>query len=303
MTPRPLHAAAWLLAASLTARPAPASPERAAAERLRARQTTLEGALAERDARARSGALAAYRLARRRALGAGGAAPQRLEETVATDAALLALGRHADEARRLRDELARVRADRAALEGALVATPDAAPAPDGDSETFLAAAVPPVRGTLVGAAGVREDPATGVTLRHAGVTILARANEEARAPAAGRVARVEPLPQGGWAVVVAHEGRWVSVLAGLREPRVTAGAEVAAGAPVGLVGRTLDGAPVVAFELWRARRPVDPRPLLERTSRRPLVERTSRRSLLERRSPRPLAPPRGGARPGGEVAP
>ena len=66
----------------------------------------------------------------------------------------------------------------------------------------------------------------------------------------------------------AHAGGWISVLSGLRDVSVKAGDAVADGAALGLAGRNLDGACVVALELWRGRAAVDPAPLVERSSRR-----------------------------------
>jgi septal ring factor EnvC (AmiA/AmiB activator) len=37
---------------------------------------------------------------------------------------------------------------------------------------------------------------------------------------------------------------------------------VKSGQALGLVGRDLDGAPVLVFELWHKGSPIDPRPLL-----------------------------------------
>ena len=87
-------------------------------------------------------------------------------------------------------------------------------------------------------------------------------------PAAGTVRRVEAQPQGGFAVVTAHPGGWVSVLGGLRDVSVNPGDAVESGGALGLAGRNLDGAVVVSLELWHGRGAVDPGPLVESSSHR-----------------------------------
>jgi septal ring factor EnvC (AmiA/AmiB activator) len=147
--------------------------------------------------------------------------------------------------------------DRRALESAAARRDDAA-APDRIEPRLTR----PVRGAVVGVPGSRPDPVTGAEVRQYALQILARMNEPVHAPAPGIVRRVEPLPQGGFAVVTEHPGGWVSLLSGLREVKAAPGDVVEAESPLGLAGRNLDGAVVVSFELWHARSPVDPRPLL-----------------------------------------
>jgi murein DD-endopeptidase MepM/ murein hydrolase activator NlpD len=120
----------------------------------------------------------------------------------------------------------------------------------------------PARGTLVSGPGIRRDPATGTDSISESVEILSRMNEPVRAVADGQVRRIAALPQGGYAVVTEHADDRISVLAGLRQVDVDEGAAVKAGQPLGLVGRDLDGAPVLVFELWQDGSPIDPRPLL-----------------------------------------
>jgi murein DD-endopeptidase MepM/ murein hydrolase activator NlpD len=121
-----------------------------------------------------------------------------------------------------------------------------------------------VRGAVVGVPGVRADPITGAEVHQHALQILARMNEPVHPPAAGTVRRVEPLPLGGFAVVIEHPGGWTTVLSGLRQPQAEPGDAVDPAGTVGLAGRNLDGAVVVSFELWHHRTPVDPRPLLRR---------------------------------------
>jgi murein hydrolase activator len=224
--------------------------------RLEEREQTLARYAQAAEKVAREQARMAYRLARRRQLGFLGDPGKRLEEARAVDLALLAARRGAAEARAFSDELARVRQERAAM-GHLSVQSEL---PD-DRPDFQR----PVRGALVGAAGMRVDPGTGVEIRQDSVQLLARMNEPVLAPAAGRVSRVEALPQGGFAVVMEHEASWTSILSGMREVSVGVGQTLAAGGDLGLAGRNLDGAAVIAFELWHGRSPVDPAALLRRS--------------------------------------
>jgi murein hydrolase activator len=225
------------------------------AKRLADREQTLARYAQEKTQTARDQARVAYRLARRRQLGFVGDPERRLEEARAVDLALLAARRGAAEARAFSDELARVRQERAATSAVSVRQE-----PDEARPSFQR----PVRGALVGASGLRVDPGTGVELRQDGVQLLARMNGAVLAPAAGKVSRVELLPQGGFAVVMDHGAGWTSLLAGLREVSVGVGQELPAGGGLGLAGRNLDGAAVIAFELWHGRSPVDPAAQLRR---------------------------------------
>jgi murein DD-endopeptidase MepM/ murein hydrolase activator NlpD len=146
------------------------------------------------------------------------------------------------------------------MAGAVTRGEDAAPSTASAPVRFRA----PVRGTVVGVPGLRTDPVTGGAIRQDALQILARMNEPVYPPAAGTVRLVEPLPQGGFAVVTEHAGGWVSVLYGLREVQAAPGASLDPDLPLGLAGRNLDGAVVVSVELWQGRTPVDPRPLLRR---------------------------------------
>jgi len=231
--------------------------EPAALHRLTEREATLADQAQGKDRVARDQARAAYRLARKRQLGFLAEPDTRLEDARALDLALFAARRSAGEARSLREEVARVHQERQAL-GAAAArtTPPPAAAPPHFAR--------PVRGAVVGQAGLRRDPVTGVEVRQDGLQILARMNEPVRAPASGTVRLVEAQPQGGYAVVTAHEGGWVSVVSGLREVSVKPGDAVAGEGEVGLAGRNLDGAVVVSLELWRGRAAVDPEPLVKK---------------------------------------
>jgi murein DD-endopeptidase MepM/ murein hydrolase activator NlpD len=231
--------------------------EPAALHRLDEREATLAQQAQAKAQLARQQARAAYRLARKRQLGFMAEPEARLDDARALDLALFTARRSAGEASATREELSRVHQERELLGAAAART--AAPA-TGDPPRFAR----PLKGAVVGQAGLRRDPVTGVEVRQDALQILARLNESVHAPASGTVRRVEAQPQGGYAVVTAHEGGWVSVLSGLREVTVSEGQTVEGGGQLGLAGRNLDGAVVVSLELWRGRAAVDPAPLVRR---------------------------------------
>jgi murein DD-endopeptidase MepM/ murein hydrolase activator NlpD len=234
------------------------------ARRLATRQEVLEAQKDRAETRVREQALLAYRLTRRRELGFMSSPESRREDAEAADLALTSLGKGFSETRTLIDELAHVRAERAALDRARSRRVD----PPADAGESLRRFARPVRGAMVGVPGIRRDGPTGTELRRDGIELLARLNEPVRAVAAGVIRRVENLPQGGYAVVTQHPARWVSVLSGLRGVVVAPGEPVEPGQVLGLAGRNLDGAAVISLELWRNRQSVDPRDVVPRLPRR-----------------------------------
>lgn len=234
-------------------------------EQLGAREQILEMQRETSAAGTRKRALLAYRMARRRELGFASNLESRLDDARGFDMAVVALQRSADETRALGRELDRVRADRTTMESALITRALAAARraesgekPSGGRVLFAR----PVRGTPVAVPSVRRDGPTKVELRHDSLDLLTRMNDPVRAVAAGVVKRVELLPQGGFAVLTAHDGGWVSIVTGLRDVLVPPGAQVHAGQTLGLAGRNLDGAAVVSVEIWRNRRAEDAAKLL-----------------------------------------
>jgi murein DD-endopeptidase MepM/ murein hydrolase activator NlpD len=256
--------------------------------RAQAREDFLSARAATTEQRARAQALAAYRLARRRSADFLGDSGRRVATARALDAALMVLRRSATETAGWRRELEHAQAERVALQrsgdqratgtDAAAANPGAftpqalealavlGPGAGALFSPWLAAGIAwPARGTLVSGPGIRRDPATGTDSIAQGVEILSRMNEPVRAIADGRVRKTAALPQGGYAVVTEHGDDRISILSGLRQIDVDEGTEVKAGQALGLVGRDLDGAPVLVFELWQNGSPIDPRPLLAPT--------------------------------------
>jgi murein DD-endopeptidase MepM/ murein hydrolase activator NlpD len=248
-------------------------------EQLGAREQILDMQRETAESGTRKRALFAYRLSRHRELGFAAEPENRLDDARAFDMALVALRRSADESAALTRELDRVRADRTTMESALL-TRALAAAKDSEktSESEAGPQVPlmrPLRGLPVAVPGVRRDGPTKVELRHDSVDLLARMNDPVRSVAAGVVRRVEPLPQGGFAVVTAHQGGLTSIVSGMRDVNVAPQATVEAGQALGLAGRNLDGAAVVSVEIWRSRRPQDAAKLL-RASGNPAFSRPPR---------------------------
>lgn len=221
---------------------------------LGAREAALGRQREAARSRAREQALLAYRLLRRRELGFFADTQVRPQQAHATTLALTVLRRSLREEDTLRDELSRVSRERAALAVRPPSLPPREPPPD--RLTW------PTKGTVIAGPGLKADPVTGVVVREPGVKILSRVDAPVVVPADGEVRRVESLPSGGYAVVLSHVGGMSTVLSGLRDVDVKAGEQVSLGARLGRVGRTLDGAPVVRWAVWRGGQPFDPRSLL-----------------------------------------
>lgn len=270
-----------LLVLALLFAEAPAAPtemdEVSLFDRLSTREQILDSQRSAAKAQAKERALLAYRLLRARELGFAASPESRLENARAFDSALVALRRSAHETAAFARELDLVRGERSTTETAFVAktlgkiAPTGVPDAGAGKARTLADTIPlarPVRGTPVALPGPRKDGPTKVELRHDSVQILARLNDPVRAVAAGQVRRVEALPQGGFAVVTAHDDSLTSIITGLRDIAVRPGDKVAAGQTLGIAGRNLDGAAVVSLEIWRNRHPQDAGRLLRlRTGR------------------------------------
>jgi septal ring factor EnvC (AmiA/AmiB activator) len=265
---------ALLAAPSLAVAEDNATDESTLFDRLNAREQILETQKSAAEKTTQKRALLAYRLLRQRELGFAANPETRLEDARTFDMALLALRRSSEETATLARELDRVRADRSTLEAALITralaeqgNAEGAPLSGGMAGAASAAnavkrLLRPVRGTAVALPGSRRDGSTKVELRHDSLQILARLNEPVRAVAEGVVKRVEALPQGGFAVVVAHGSGLTSITTGMRDIAVRTEQAVAAGQTLGFVGRNLDGAAVVSVEIWHNRRAQDPGKLL-----------------------------------------
>lgn len=209
----------------------------------------------------RQHAWVAYRLGRRRALGFFADSKLRPEEARAEVMAVVVLGRSLHEARKLQDELKRLQQERTGLAAREAQDKAAVLTPVAEATVSKPLVLWPTKGPTISSPGLRPDPVTGVVYRDPGLQILARLDAPVVSPAAGVVRKVAALPNGGYAVVLAHDDELVSILSGLHTVDVAEGEPVQAGVALGRVGRTLDGAPVLRLAVWRAGVPVDARGL------------------------------------------
>lgn len=216
----------------------------------RARALTLYRLLRVAELERRSGSTSSVRVGAR---------------AVALSTAVLA--RDLEEARALRGELDRVRAERALVaRNTPVGTRPGLDAGQTGAGTRAPLLMRPVGGVLVTPFGVGRDGATGAWLFRAAATFAAKPSELVRSPADARVVRVAGSVAGGTAVVLSlttsatqSEG-WTVVLSGLASVAVAAGEMVGRGEALG----TARGAPAstVRVETWRGRSPVDPAAVL-----------------------------------------
>lgn len=196
------------------------------------------------------------------------------------------LGRDLAEARLLRAELDRVRAERARLAVRAREVQNNADNADGEGNQeddenagpgslasprpgsrFVKAPTPrlqpPVPGELVVPFGVARDPATGAWSFRAAASYASGCGEPVSSPGDGRVVRVAESVAGGAGIVLVH-GRagWTTVVSHLRSVEVTRGDSVRKGERLGTTA--CDGEATVRIETWRGRTPVDPAWLLGR---------------------------------------
>jgi septal ring factor EnvC (AmiA/AmiB activator) len=223
-------------------------------QRLSTRQEVLQGQTKQAEHKAQEQALATYRLQRRRELGFFTTPESRAQDAQSSDLAIASLQRRHIEKRTLSAELERVRAELHKLRQARQVQESARGVEDAGLKLLR-----PVKGVVVGEPGIRHESPTSTEIRRDGMEFLARLNEPVRAVETGVVRIVELLPQGGYAVVTQHPQGWISIVSGLRDVLVRPGEPVAQGQSVGLAGRNLDGAAVISLELWRDRKPVEPR--------------------------------------------
>jgi len=159
------------------------------------------------------------------------------------------LARELAEARSLERERDQTRAEGGALAASARAAAAIGPRPDVGL---------PVAGAVVARFGVGPDRATGLLVARPGVRFAAGPGAPLRAPFAGLVALVADEPEGG-AVVLEDGGGWTAIVGGLARTDVARGQRVAAGERLGAAAAGAPGAPpLISFEVWRGRHPVDP---------------------------------------------
>jgi septal ring factor EnvC (AmiA/AmiB activator) len=130
----------------------------------------------------------------------------------------------------------------------------------------------PVAGAVVARFGVGADRPTGLLVARPGVRLAAAPGAPVRAPFGGRVALLAEESEGG-AVVVEDGVGWTVIVGGLARKDVAVGQRVAAGERLGAAATGAPGAPpVISFEIWRGRRPVDPLLLVRAVAGAPRAE-------------------------------
>jgi murein hydrolase activator len=122
----------------------------------------------------------------------------------------------------------------------------------------------PLRGGLSGRFGRVAQSGFGTAVRRNGIEIVATEGAAVRAVHDGRVAFSEPFAGYGRLIIVDHGGNAFSLYGHLGSLYVARGQVVAAGSPLGAVGRSPGGEPSLYFELRVDGRPVDPLQWLKR---------------------------------------
>lgn len=98
-----------------------------------------------------------------------------------------------------------------------------------------------------------------------GIALAVRPGAQAVSPGDGRVAFAGPYRGYGEIVIIAHPGRWTSLVTGLARLDAQVGDTVVAGSPLGVAGPGRAGTdPVIGLELRRAATPVNPLDLVGR---------------------------------------
>ena len=113
----------------------------------------------------------------------------------------------------------------------------------------------PLTGRLVSGFGEETPGSVAGQARSRSLSLAARSNAQAVAPAPGRIAFAGPYRGYGQIVIIEHPGGWTSLITGLARLNVAVGDEVVGGSPLGMTG---PGAPLVTLELRREGEPVNP---------------------------------------------
>jgi septal ring factor EnvC (AmiA/AmiB activator) len=178
-------------------------------------------------------------------------------------------------ARRQRDAAAQAVAERV-RQGETPAAQTGPTATQSDRQSTLAALTlerptnlrpfPEERGTLVLPANGRiarsfDEPAPGgSTELSRGIVIATRAEATILAPFDGKIVFAGPFRGYGLILIIEHDERYHSLLAGFHRLNAVVGQWVLAGEPVGVVSSTGERSPELYLELRSAGEPVDPLP-------------------------------------------
>jgi len=161
----------------------------------------------------------------------------------------------ADEAKDLRDLVARIEAQQKAEQEAEARRKAHArkpsPAPSGH---FTVAKGLPVTGEVK----IRFGQNDGLGTTSHGITVVARPGAAVTAPSAGIVRFAGPFRSYRQILILEHPGGYLSLIAGLSRVNVTLGAQIAAGEPIGTMDERADARPELYYELRRNGEFVDP---------------------------------------------
>jgi septal ring factor EnvC (AmiA/AmiB activator) len=127
--------------------------------------------------------------------------------------------------------------------------------------TSVGSLVMPARGRVITRYG-QDQGAEGVSR---GITIAVRKGAQVVAPYDGRVVYAGPFRRYGLILIIEHEGRYHSLLAGLDRIDTIVGQWLLAGEPVGVLGSPRNGNPELYLELRRTGQPINPLPWLATT--------------------------------------
>ncbi len=160
----------------------------------------------------------------------------------------------ADEAKDLRDLVARIEAEQAQAEREAARRKTHVQKPQPPGVRFAGGAGLPIAGEVKARFG--QDNGLGTTAR--GITIVARPGATVTAPAAGTVRYAGPFRGYREILILEHSGGYLSLIAGMARINVAVGTSVGTGEPVGTMDERPDARPELYYELRRNGQPVDP---------------------------------------------
>ena len=116
----------------------------------------------------------------------------------------------------------------------------------------------PAVGRLIGRYG--QAMKTGLTRK--GISIETGIDAQVVVPSDGTVVFAGAFKGYGQLLIIEHDGGYLSLLAGLARIDSTIGQQVSSGEPAGIMGRPVNGSPVLYIELRRKGQPINPLPWL-----------------------------------------
>ena len=160
----------------------------------------------------------------------------------------------AEQAKDLRDLMARIEAEQKAEEAANARRKAAIHTPPAAARPSMGGGGLPV----AGAVKVRYGQNDGLGTTSHGITIIPRPGATVTAPAAGTVRFAGPFRGYREILILEHPGGYLSLIAGMTRIDAAVGVAVGAGEPVGVMDDKPDSKPELYYELRRSGQPVDP---------------------------------------------